>query len=154
MTNSKVIPQAELKLREVAKKLEEKGITPESLKDNREALNKELLAAGLMERSTWFSRYRRVGILISLTIHAAKLAVTLSSAEQLPKPPALGEALLVLFCPKNRARHVMGDLGELFQEDINTKGPRRAKLLYWSAVLRSIGPLLWVKVRKAGFIAL
>jgi hypothetical protein len=77
-----------------------------------------------------------------------------SSTEQLPQPPALGEALLVLFCPKNRARHVMGDLEEIFHEDIKTKGKRRAKLLYWAAVLRSIGPLLWVKVRSAGLIAL
>jgi hypothetical protein len=68
--------------------------------------------------------------------------------------PALGEALLVLFCPKNRARHMMGDLEEIFHEDIKTKGKRRAKLLYWAAVLRSIGPLLRVRVRKAGLIAL
>jgi hypothetical protein len=69
-------------------------------------------------------------------------------------PPALGEALLLLFCSKNRARHVMGDLEEIFHEDIKTKGKRRAKLLYWAAVLRSIGPLLWVKLRRAGLIAL
>jgi hypothetical protein len=35
-----------------------------------------------------------------------------------------------------------------------TRGNRRAKLLYWAAVLRSIGPLLWVKLRRAGLIAL
>lgn len=77
-----------------------------------------------------------------------------SVAEQLPQPPVLGEALLALFCPKNRARHVMGCLEEIFHEDIKTKGKRRAKLLYWAAVLHSIGPLLCVKVRKAGLIAL
>jgi hypothetical protein len=71
-----------------------------------------------------------------------------------PEPPTLGEALLVLFCPKNRTRHMIGDLEELFHEDLKTKDRKRAKLLYWSAVLRSIGPLLWMKVRKAGFIAL
>jgi hypothetical protein len=48
----------------------------------------------------------------------------------------------------------MGCLEELFHEDIKTKGKRRAELLYWAAVLRSIGPLLLVKVREAGFIAL
>jgi hypothetical protein len=77
-----------------------------------------------------------------------------SSAEQLPKPPALGEALIVLFCSKNRARYVMGCLEENFHEHIRTKGKRRAKLLYWAAVLHSIGPLLWVKLRRAGLIAL
>jgi hypothetical protein len=79
---------------------------------------------------------------------------TIGSADPPPQPPALGEALLVLFCPKNRARYMMGDLEESFHDDIKTKGHRRAKLLYWSGVLRSIGPLLWTKVRKAGLIAL
>jgi hypothetical protein len=69
-------------------------------------------------------------------------------------PPPIGEALVVLFCPKNRARYVMGCLEENFHEDIRTKGKRHAKLLYWAAVLRSIGPLLWVKLRRAGLIAL
>jgi hypothetical protein len=77
-----------------------------------------------------------------------------SSAEQLPQPPFLGEWLLVLFCPGKRARYVMGCLEENFHEDIRTKGKRRAKLLHWAAVLRSIGPLLWVKLRRAGLIAL
>jgi hypothetical protein len=69
-------------------------------------------------------------------------------------PPPMGEALVALFCSKNRARYVMGCLEENFHEDIRTKGKRRAKLLYWAAVLRSIGPLLWVKLRRAGLIAL
>jgi hypothetical protein len=153
MTNPKIKPDVGLKLREVAKKLKEMGITPESLKENREALTKELEAAGLLERPTWFSAVRRASVLINLTIHAT-LTVTLSSGEQLPKPPALGEALLILFCPKNRARHVMGCLEENFHGDIKAKGKSRAKLLYWAAVLESIGPLLWVKLRRAGFIAL
>jgi hypothetical protein len=69
-------------------------------------------------------------------------------------PPALGEALLVLVCPRNRAKYVRGDLRETFNEDIKINGKRRAVLLYWSGVLHSIGPLLWVKLRRAGFIAL
>ena len=77
-----------------------------------------------------------------------------SSAEQLPQPPFLGEWLLVLFCPGKRATHVRGDLRENFNEDIKINGKRRAKLLYWAAVLRSIGPLLWVKLRRAGLTAL
>jgi len=53
-----------------------------------------------------------------------------------------------------RARHGMGDLEEILREDIEAKGKRRAKLLYWAGVLSSIGSLLLVKARKAGFIAL
>jgi hypothetical protein len=69
-------------------------------------------------------------------------------------PPAIGEALIALFCTRNRVDAVMGDLEERFHEQVRSKGERRAILLYWAGVLRSIGPLLWVKVRKAGFIAL
>jgi hypothetical protein len=81
---------------------------------------------------------------------------TTSSTDLPPQPigVALGEMLLVLFCPRNRARHVTGDLEEIFHNDVKRKGQRRANLLYWSAILRSVGPLLWVKLRKAGFIAL
>jgi hypothetical protein len=77
-----------------------------------------------------------------------------SSAEQSPKPPVLGEALLVLFCPRRRVKHVRGDLEEIFNEDVKTRSVRRAKLLYLCGVLHSIGPLLWLKLRKAGLIAL
>jgi hypothetical protein len=69
-------------------------------------------------------------------------------------PPATGEFLIELFCTKNRVDAVMGDLAERFHEHVRSKGERRAELLYWAGVLRSIGPLLWVKVRKAGLIAL
>ena len=79
----------------------------------------------------------------------------ISSIDLPPQPPALGEALLLLFCPKNRARHMMeGDLEEIFHEDIKTKGHSRATMLYWCGILRSIGPLLWTKIRKAGLVAL
>jgi hypothetical protein len=80
--------------------------------------------------------------------------VRIDTAPKKLLPPAFGEALLVLFCPKKRIDAMMGDLEEQFHEHVETKGERRAKLLYWSGVLRSIGPQLWVKVRKAGLIAL
>jgi hypothetical protein len=69
-------------------------------------------------------------------------------------PPVIGEFLIELFCTKNRVDAVMGDLEERFHEQVRSKGEQRARLLYWAGLLRSIGPLLWVKVRKAGLIAL
>jgi hypothetical protein len=48
----------------------------------------------------------------------------------------------------------MGDLKERFTEDVFAKGRKHAKLLFWARVVRSIRPLLWIKVRKAGLIAL
>jgi hypothetical protein len=68
-------------------------------------------------------------------------------------PPAFGEALVVLFAPKHRIDAVLGDLSERFVEEIAEKGLERAKLLFWARVARSIGPLLWLKVRKFGILA-
>jgi hypothetical protein len=81
---------------------------------------------------------------------------TTSSTDLPPQPlgVALGEMLLLMFCPRIRARHVMGDLEEIFNDDVKAKGQRRADLLYWCGILRSIGPLLWTKLRRAGLIAL
>jgi hypothetical protein len=68
-------------------------------------------------------------------------------------PPGLGEALIVLFAPKNRVDAVVGDLTERFAEESAAKGQGRAKLLFWARVSRSIGPLLWIKIRNAGLFA-
>jgi hypothetical protein len=68
-------------------------------------------------------------------------------------PPALGDLLIGLFAPKNRVDAVLGDLAERFAAETKTKGMRRAKLLFWARVTRSVGPLLLVKVRNGGFYA-
>ena len=69
-------------------------------------------------------------------------------------PPALGESLIVLLCPKNRIEAVLGDLEERFTADEARKGTKRARLLYWMRVLRSVGPLALTKVRKLGLYAM
>jgi hypothetical protein len=70
-------------------------------------------------------------------------------------PPGLGEALLIIFAPTRRADAMLGDLAERFNDDVEKKGLKRARLLYWARVLRSIGPMIWAKVRKAGiFVAM
>jgi hypothetical protein len=65
-------------------------------------------------------------------------------------PPALGESLLVLFCPANRADAVLGDLAEQFEIEVQKKGIKRATLLYWTRAIRSFGPLLTAKLRNTG----
>lgn len=67
--------------------------------------------------------------------------------------PSAGEALIVLFAPKNRVDAIVGDLSERFAEDLEAKGERRAKLLFWARVTRSIGPLLLAKIKRAGWLA-
>jgi hypothetical protein len=68
-------------------------------------------------------------------------------------PPAVGEALLLLFCAKKRCEAVLGDLAEAFAEEVASKGERHAKVLFWARVIRSIGPLLWMTIRRAGILA-
>jgi hypothetical protein len=69
-------------------------------------------------------------------------------------PPAIGEALIEMLAPRRRVDAISGDLAERFAEESVAKGERRAKLLFWARVLRSVGPLLWVKIRNGGIVAM
>jgi hypothetical protein len=69
---------------------------------------------------------------------------------EIASPPALGELMIVLLCPKNRAQAVLGDLAEQFGRDVAQKGVNRAHLLYLARALRSC-PLLIAKIRHTGF---
>jgi hypothetical protein len=89
--------------------------------------------------------------IVPTTVSFEKEKIGAKNSPQLP--PAIGEALVVLFCSRNRVDAVMGDLEERFNEEVAAKGERRARLLYWARVLRSIGPLLLVKIRHAGILA-
>jgi hypothetical protein len=76
--------------------------------------------------------------------------LTRDDLDFLSAPPGLAEAVVVLFGPKRRVDAILGDLTERFNEELAQKGLKRARLLFWARVLRSIGPLLWAKIRKAG----
>jgi hypothetical protein len=71
-------------------------------------------------------------------------------ADRQVSPPALGESLLVLFCPASLADAVLGDLAEQFESEVQKKGIKRARLLYWARAIRSFGPLLVSKLRNTG----
>jgi hypothetical protein len=65
-------------------------------------------------------------------------------------PPVIGESLILLLCPTNRADAILGDLAEQFESEAQKKGIRRATLLYWVRSIRSFGPLLISKLRNTG----
>jgi hypothetical protein len=69
-------------------------------------------------------------------------------------PPALAEWLVALIVPRRRADAVLGDLEERFQRDAASRGLRRARLRYWAEALRSVGPIVWIKAKRLGFLAL
>jgi hypothetical protein len=68
-------------------------------------------------------------------------------------PPFAAEWLIALLMSSRRAAALLGDLEEKFNRNIESRGVRRARALYWSEALRSIGPILWAKAKKLGVIA-
>jgi hypothetical protein len=69
-------------------------------------------------------------------------------------PPGLAEWLVALVAPKRRADAVLGDLEERFHRNVDSLGLRRARARYWAEALRSIGPILWMKAKQLGLLAL
>ncbi len=53
-------------------------------------------------------------------------------------PPKLFKAIFHLFCPKERRNEIEGDLNELYQLDLDHKGPKRANLNYLLSSLSMI----------------
>jgi hypothetical protein len=78
-----------------------------------------------------------------------------SSAPAVPRvnPPLTAECLIALLVPSRRAAAMLGDLEEKFSRNIETRGERHARWLYWFEAWHSIGPLLWAKAKKLGLIA-
>jgi hypothetical protein len=68
-------------------------------------------------------------------------------------PPSLAEFLFALCGPKDRIETMLGDLQEFYEVDCKMKGIRRAKALYWARALRSVLPLLILKLRNWGALA-
>jgi hypothetical protein len=65
-------------------------------------------------------------------------------------PPATAHFLLRLVVASKSQEDVLGWIEERYRLDVQKFGPRRAKQLFWSQTLRSIGPLVWEKVRNWG----
>jgi hypothetical protein len=70
-----------------------------------------------------------------------------------PEPPAISEFLLSLFGPKDRVDSMLGDLEERFHSDLETVSAKRARWRYRGRVWRSLGPLIFNKLRSLGFFA-
>src|SRR5262252_8362285 len=53
-----------------------------------------------------------------------------------PSPPRLAEFLFSLLAPKKTVDAELGDMQEMFERRVKTLGKARARMLYWSQVLR------------------
>jgi hypothetical protein len=82
------------------------------------------------------------------------LASTRSAKAENPNPPAFAETLFSLLAPKNLCDAQLGDLREMFETDKTSGGIGRARRLYWTRVARSLGPLLYRRVKQAGIIGI
>jgi hypothetical protein len=69
-------------------------------------------------------------------------------------PPALAEFLLGALSPKRNAEALLGDLEERFTRDCKSVGTERAQSRYWAAAVRTLLPLAWRALKKAGLSAL
>jgi hypothetical protein len=71
-----------------------------------------------------------------------------------PSPPRLAEFLFSLFASKKTVDAQLGDLQEVFDHNVERYGVARARMRYWSQVLRAVGPNVWRLIRKWGLIGI
>jgi hypothetical protein len=60
----------------------------------------------------------------------------------------LAENLFSAFAPKKSADAQLGDLQEIFQENVKRFGLQRARRMYWIRISREVGPLLFQKLKR------
>ena len=68
------------------------------------------------------------------------------------KPPQFAEFLLSLLAPKNSVESQLGDMQEVFEDQVKRFGLGRAGMFYWTQVLRAIWPNVFSKLKNWGFI--
>lgn len=73
--------------------------------------------------------------------------------EALDKPPSRAEFILQLFLPMADRRAMIGDLAEEYCDYVVPKyGCKKAKLWYWTQVVKSFIPSLWMRFLKIAAI--
>jgi hypothetical protein len=86
-------------------------------------------------------------------IEAMRGSVVNSEPNPPANPPALSEFLFSLLGPKDRVDSMLGDLEEFFRIDLETVSEARARWRYRGRVWRSLGPLIFNKMKNWGFFA-
>jgi len=73
---------------------------------------------------------------------------------QQAEPPRLAEAAFAWLAPKATVDSQLGDLQEIFAENVQRHGWRRARWLYWLEVMRAVAPATYRFAKRIGFIGL
>jgi len=108
---------------------------------------------------TIFDGLYTLGIVVFVTrIHSAqsilrKIDSVADSGKLAISPPTSAKFILLLI-PRRYREHLVGDLEEEYNTIVLPEyGARKARNWYWWHVVISVGPLLWVHVRRAATIA-
>lgn len=69
------------------------------------------------------------------------------------RPSSIASALFLMLSPKKTADAQLGDLEEMFTSDCKAFGARYARAKFWARILLSVGPLIYRRLERIGFIA-
>jgi len=67
-------------------------------------------------------------------------------------PPPLAELIISCLAPENTAQAQLGDLQEMFENNVARLGEQQARRKYWMQVVSSLGPLLLQWFKRIGLI--
>jgi hypothetical protein len=79
-----------------------------------------------------------------LTTHlSAEFEITTASEWESTSPPMFATWLIVLLAPESSANAQLGDLDDMFQQNVKRFGEKAARRKYWKQVIMSLVP--WLK---------
>lgn len=113
------------------------------------------LARLLHNKVDQYERYKLARpSIIKAVMTAWSINISLALPENRESPPRLAEFLFSWLAPKKSLHEQLGDLQEIFDLNVTRFGKSRAGMLYWTQVLRAVGPGIWRRVKKLGFIGI
>jgi hypothetical protein len=83
----------------------------------------------------------------------ARIEYLKSKTERRISPPVFAELLISYLAPENSAQALLGDLQEMFENNISRLGERQARRKYWMQVAVSFRPLVWQFVKRTAFVS-
>ncbi len=69
-------------------------------------------------------------------------------------PPVFAELLISWLAPENTAQALLGDLQEMFENNVSRLGERQARRKYWMQVVVSFRPLGWQWIKRTTLLSL
>jgi hypothetical protein len=77
--------------------------------------------------------------------------IRVTPAKATGSPPQFAEHCIAFLAPKNTAQAILGDMEEMFQNNVRRLGEKEARRIYWMQVRASGGQFLWQWFKRIGF---